>query len=97
AGAAGGAAGGHWNPGGTGHGLPGSAAHHPGDMGNITIAADGTGTLSLTATGFTVNPAGGALSAVGKAVIFHQGTDDGVTQPTGNAGGRAGCGVIVTQ
>lgn len=91
------AAGGHWNPADAGHGLPTSATHHPGDFGNITIGADGTGTATLPAvTGFTVRADGGALSAVGHAVIFHQGTDDG-SQPVGNAGGRAGCGIIGAQ
>ena len=31
---------------------------------------------------------------VGKAVIVHKDADDFKTQPTGNAGGRFGCGVI---
>lgn len=91
------AAGGHWNPADAGHGLPTSPTHHPGDFGNITIGANGTGTLTLPAvTGFTVAADGGALSAIGHAVIFHQGTDDG-SQPVGNAGGRAGCGIINAQ
>lgn len=91
------AAGGHWNPADAGHGLPTSPTHHPGDFGNVTIGADGTGTLTLPAvTGFTVAADGGALSAIGHALIFHQGTDDG-TPPVGNAGGRAGCGIIVAQ
>jgi superoxide dismutase, Cu-Zn family len=89
-----GAAGDHWNPTGTTHGLPDSGAHHVGDFGNITIGSDGTGTLSLDATGFNVQPDGGALSALGKTVVFHQGADNGTTQPTGNSGAHAGCGPI---
>jgi len=93
-----GAAGGHWDPGDAGaHGFPTSAVHHPGDFGNVTIAGDGTGTLTLDVTGFNVQADGGIFSALGHAVIFHQGTDDGVTQPTGNAGTRAGCGLIQAQ
>jgi Cu-Zn family superoxide dismutase len=45
-------------------------------------------------TGYTVQPDAGPLSVIGRAVVFHQGTDDGTTQPTGNAGARPGCGII---
>ena len=37
----------------------------------------------------------GPDSVVGKAVIFHEKVDDLKTQPTGNAGARFGCGVVV--
>lgn len=86
--------GGHFNPGDAGHGYPDASAHHPGDMGNITIDDTGTGTLSLAMTGYTIQPDAGALSVIGRAVVFHQGADDGTTQPTGNAGPRPGCGII---
>lgn len=88
---------GHWNPADAGHGLPTSATHHPGDFGNIAIDATGAGTLTLNATSFNVQPDGGSLSAIGHAVVFHQGTDDGTSQPTGDAGARAGCGIIQAQ
>jgi superoxide dismutase, Cu-Zn family len=86
--------GGHFNPGDAGHGYPDASAHHPGDMGNIVIDGTGAGTLSLAMTGYSVQPDGGALSVIGRAVVFHQGTDDGTTQPTGDAGARPGCGII---
>lgn len=86
--------GGHFNPGDAGHGYPDAAARHPGDMGNIVIDGTGAGSLSLAMTGYTIQPDAGALSVVGRAVVFHQGTDDGTTQPTGNAGPRPGCGTI---
>lgn len=90
------AAGGHWNPADAGHGFPTSTSHHPGDFGNITISPAGTGTLNLESTSFTVNGTG-PNSAINHAIVFHQGTDDGMTQPTGNSGGRAGCGVVQQQ
>jgi Cu-Zn family superoxide dismutase len=34
---------------------------------------------------------------VGKSIIVHTSADDFATQPTGNAGGRIGCGVIKAQ
>jgi Cu/Zn superoxide dismutase len=49
-------AGGHFNPTGAPHGAPSDAAHHAGDLGNITIAADGTGTLSISTSMLTVSP-----------------------------------------
>jgi Cu-Zn family superoxide dismutase len=65
---------------------------HAGDLGNIEIKADGTGDLDMTDDMLTVKP--GPNSVVGRSVIFHEKLDDLTTQPTGNAGGRFGCGVI---
>lgn len=92
-GAPGTAAGAHWNVGDAGHALPSGATHHTGDMGNITIGPNGTGTYTFTNTEWTI--AAGTYSVVGHSVIFHAGKDDGVSQPTGDAGARPGCGVIV--
>jgi Cu-Zn family superoxide dismutase len=89
------AAGGHWNPTDAGHGFPNTATHHAGDLGNILVT-DGTGATELTTT--TIKLADGdVLNPTGKAVIFHQGTDDGITQPTGDAGTRAACGILQKQ
>jgi Cu-Zn family superoxide dismutase len=89
----GGGAGGHWNPGDAGHGFPDAAPHHVGDMGNILINDAGVGSLVLTSPEWRVQGDGG-ISVVGHAIVFHAGTDDGVSQPVGDAGGRPGCGVI---
>ena len=89
------AAGGHFNPQGAPHGfLPkdGSAKAHAGDMGNIEIGPDGTGTLEVVLPGVTLS--GGATNVAGRAVILHEKADD-FGQPAGNAGGRIGCGPIV--
>ena len=86
-------AGGHWNPAMVNHGMPGAMPSHLGDLGNFTVAADGTGTLELSNPAWTIGD-GAASDVVGKAIIVHGGTDDFTTQPTGNAGGRIGCGVI---
>jgi superoxide dismutase, Cu-Zn family len=86
-------AGGHWNPAMAAHGKPGAAPSHLGDLGNFTVAEDGTGTLELTNPAWTIGD-GAATDVVGKAIIVHGGVDDFTTQPTGNAGGRIGCGVI---
>jgi Cu-Zn family superoxide dismutase len=85
-------AGGHFNPGTHDHGLPGAPKRHLGDLGNITIGKDGKGTLDITAPGANLK-ATDAVSFVGRSIIVHAKKDDG-GQPTGNAGGRIGCGVI---
>ncbi len=90
------AAGGHYNPDGAKHGfLPkdGLSGSHAGDLGNIEIGPDGAGYLTLTAAGLTLG--GPSHDIVGRAVILHEKADD-FGQPTGNAGGRIGCGVITT-
>ena len=89
-----GAAGAHWNPTDAGHGYPAAAVHHLGDMGNISIGADGKGTLTLLSKEWTVQP--GPKSVVGHALVFHIRQDDGTSQPVGDAGTRPGCGVIGT-
>jgi superoxide dismutase, Cu-Zn family len=92
----GGGAGGHWNPSDAGHGDPnGSGSHHYGDMGNITIV-DGGGKLVFPSKQWKVEGTG-PTSVVGHAIVFHQGTDDLASQPTGDAGARPGCGVIERQ
>ena len=85
-------AGGHFNPGGMPHAAPSDTSRHAGDLGNITIEANGTGHLELVSDLLTVRT--GPNSVVGKAVIFHEKADDLKTQPTGDAGGRLGCGVV---
>ncbi|HXK16917.1 MAG TPA: superoxide dismutase family protein, partial [Polyangiaceae bacterium] len=85
-------AGGHFNPASKDHGLPGAEKRHLGDLGNITIAKDGKGSLDITAPGANLK-ASDPSSFVGRAIIVHAKKDDG-GQPTGNAGDRVGCGVI---
>jgi len=85
-------AGGHFNPASKDHGLPGTETRHLGDLGNITIAKDGKGSLDITAPGANLK-ANDPMSFVGRSIIVHAKKDDG-GQPTGNAGGRVGCGVI---
>ena len=53
---------------------------------------DGKATKTFTMKGITLGD--GETSIVGKGFIVHEKADDMKTQPTGNAGGRAACGVI---
>ena len=85
---------GHWNPTNQQHGKWGSSSFHLGDIGNVSIGADGKGTLEIETDLWTI---GGddKSNILNRAVIVHGGTDDFTTQPTGNAGSRIGCGVIM--
>ncbi len=85
-------AGGHFNPADNPHAGPMDTRRHAGDLGNIEIKADGTGDLDISSDMVTVKA--GPNSVVGRSVVFHEKEDDLKTQPTGNAGGRFGCGVI---
>jgi Cu-Zn family superoxide dismutase len=84
-------AGGHFNPEGHPHGLPDTAARHAGDLGNIQADADGKAIYRLELN--NVSMVGEKNPIIGRGVIVHAKPDDG-GQPTGNAGGRIGVGVI---
>lgn len=86
-------AGGHWNPLNNEHGRLGSAKHHMGDIGNISIDDSGKGTLTVTTEEWAIGT-GGANDVVGKALVVHADADDFATQPDGHAGTRVACGVI---
>ena len=89
------AAGSHYNPKGVAHGhlaTDGFDKAHAGDFGNLPVAPDGTSTLELIMPGLTLS--GRPHAVAGRAVILHANPDD-FSQPTGNAGGRIGCGPIL--
>lgn len=86
-------AGGHFNAAGNPHAAPTDKARHNGDLGNIEVGADGKGHLEITSDLLTVSP--GPDSVVGRSIVFHEKADDLKTQPTGAAGARYGCGVIL--
>lgn len=90
-----GAAGGHFDPGVShNHGQPGTPAHqaHGGELPNITIGADGSGTLTYVNSNVTLSP--GKQSILGRTLIVHADADDYQTDPAGNSGGRALCALI---
>jgi Cu-Zn family superoxide dismutase len=85
-------AGGHYNPEGHVHGDVTSEMHHAGDLGNIVTDAKGNGTVHMEVKNISV--AGLLNPIVGRGVIIHKNPDDLISQPTGGAGPRIGCGVI---
>jgi Cu-Zn family superoxide dismutase len=84
-------AGGHFNPTGDPHAGPKEMKRHEGDMGNIEADKDGAAALEYVDAKLSFDGTG---SVLGRGIIVHAAADDFKTQPTGNAGGRLGCGVI---
>ncbi|MDQ3187871.1 MAG: superoxide dismutase family protein [Pseudomonadota bacterium] len=85
-------AGAHFNPAAKKHGAPDSAERHAGDFGNLKADEYGKATLLIIVNGISVGT--GADGVIGRGVIVHADADDLKTDPTGNSGGRIGCGVI---
>ncbi len=86
-------AGGHFAPAGHPHGCPPAAERHAGDLGNIEVSQDGTGSLTEVTDRITLGT--GDTSVIGRSVILHEGEDDCTSQPSGDAGARIACGQIV--
>ncbi len=88
-------AGGHWNPTGVQHGFDNPEGAHKGDLVNLDIGPDGTGSLEASIYGATLSEGENALlDEDGAAFIVHEGPDDLKTDPSGESGGRLACGVF---
>jgi superoxide dismutase, Cu-Zn family len=62
---------------------------------NMLVAKDGTGRFEVFTDSMTLQSGTTSVfDADGSALIVHAGIDDYATDPTGNAGDRAACGVI---
>jgi Cu-Zn family superoxide dismutase len=85
-------AGDHYNPEGAPHGAPTDPERHAGDLGNIDADEMGNAHHEITVSFITID--GDKNPVLGKAVVIHTKADDLKSQPTGDAGGRIGCGVI---
>ena len=89
-------AGGHFNPGMKQHGKDNPMGAHAGDLPNFDVASDGTGRISMAVGGITLGDGPTSLfHPGGTALVIHAAADDYKTDPTGNAGARIACGVIV--
>lgn len=84
-------AGDHYNPTKQLHAGPAHEHRHIGDMGNLVANEQGVAEYAFIDKVSSLN---GPHSIIGRAVIIHAQPDDYTTQPTGNAGGRIGCGVV---
>ena len=88
-------AGGHFNPTSKKHGLLSQEGSHTGDLPNVIVPDSGAVTVETVIPHVILRAGDHTLAdADGSALVLHVGTDDYVTDPTGNAGGRMACGVI---
>lgn len=88
-------AGGHWNPSARQHGSANSAGPHAGDLPNLIIAPDGSGSLELPLNGEAAAAGHAALfDSDGTALVIHAAADDMRTDPSGASGARIACGVL---
>jgi Cu-Zn family superoxide dismutase len=85
-------AGGHFNPTAAPHGGPDDDHRHAGDFGNLDFDENGIARADFIDHHITLI---GPDSIIGRAVIVHVQEDDLTTQPTGDAGARSACGVIL--
>ena len=87
-------AGGHWNPTFENHGKWGDeGGYHKGDIGNIEADENGMAELKMQTDEWCIGCGDESRDILGKSIIVHQGADDFVSQPSGNAGARISCGV----
>ena len=82
----------HFAPTGHHHGLPGAPERHLGDLGNLTIAQDGTGVLDVVIPNTNLKD-NDRLSLLHKALVIHQSEDLG-DGPTGRSGAPIACAVL---
>ncbi|SDR28099.1 superoxide dismutase family protein [Pseudovibrio sp. Tun.PSC04-5.I4] len=92
-----GAAGGHFAPDGHEHGIEVPDGPHAGDMPNLHVPENGKLTVEYFTETLDLAPddSESVIGGPGRAFIVHDSPDDYHSQPTGDAGGRIACGVIV--
>jgi len=91
-------AGGHFNPTSAHHGVHNTSDPHPhlGDLPNLVVGNDGSGSLTFIAAGATLGDgANSLLHEGGTSLVIHAKADDLMSDPSGNSGDRVACGVIV--
>jgi Cu-Zn family superoxide dismutase len=88
-------AGPHLNPMGKMHGMMNPQGSHLGDLPNLTVADDGTGTLAFRIDGSPAMLEHAIFDTDGTAIVIHAAADDYKTDPSGNSGSRIACGVFV--
>lgn len=88
------AAGGHLNPGDRKHGTKADGGPHLGDLPNLSIAANRTGSVTVDLPGDADTLLSQIFDTDGAALVVHESADDYLTDPSGNSGARIACGVL---
>ena len=91
-------AGGHFNPAQKQHGTMNPMGHHNGDLPeNVTIGEGHTGqaTFKVDYLSLDSSSPNSILANSGTSIIVHEKPDDMKTDPTGNAGNRIACGIVM--
>ena len=86
-------AGAHFNPSNARHGLHNLKGPHAGDLPNLVVGDDGSGSLRYVDPLISLE-SGASNSILGLSLVVHANVDDEVTDPSGNSGGRIACGLI---
>lgn len=72
------------------HGPPSSANRHAGDLGNLTVDADGNASFQMDTDSITMDDIGRADTIIHRSVVVHAKKDDA----KGSGGAPLACGVI---
>jgi len=87
-------AGSHLNPTAHQHGSLNPTGPHLGDLPNIDVRGDGTGSIDVPLSADRNQMLAALFDSDGAAIVLHAGPDDYKTDPSGNSGGRIACGVM---
>ncbi|HXX31207.1 MAG TPA: superoxide dismutase family protein [Myxococcaceae bacterium] len=89
-------AGAHFNPTQRAHGMMDPGGHHAGDLPNLVVPRGGKLDFEIFAEALTLaDGPNSVLDADGTALVLHAKADDHRTQPSGDAGDRIACGVLL--
>lgn len=90
-------AGAHFNPTEKQHGHLNPKGSHLGDLQNIIVQSDGTISTTLQVKNITLKTgeSNSLFKRNGTSFVIHEKMDDEKTDPTGGAGSRIACGVVV--
>jgi Cu-Zn family superoxide dismutase len=86
-------AGDHWNPTHENHGQFEHPPYHLGDIGNIEVNPNGSGSFTFATPQWSIGT-GANNDVLQHSIVVHASVDDMKTNPSGNSGGRVACGVI---
>ena len=88
-------AGPHFNPGHKEHGDLNPLGGHAGDLANLMVSMQGSGSVNILAKGLTIQAGPNSLMQPGgTSVVIHALADDRLSDPAGNSGDRIACGSI---